>query len=115
MRSSVLAIAAVVLTASLSAQAPQAPAKTAAGAVKKVWTPGRTADGQPDMQGVWTNPTITPFERPANLGNKAYLTEQEAAALEKQAAATNVDAPPRPGDVGAYNRVWFDSGTKVVS
>lgn len=114
MKSSVLAIAAAVFAAHVSAQTPQAAAKSAA-AVKKSWTPGRTPDGQPDLQGVWTNPTITPFERPANLGTKAYLTEQEAAALEKQAAATNVDAPPRPGDVGAYNRVWFDSGTKVVS
>jgi hypothetical protein len=120
MRSSILISTAALLAAHLCAQAPaqttaQNATKTTAAAAKKVWTPARTPDGQPDLQGVWTNPTITPFERPANLGTKAYLTEQEAAELEKQAAATNVDAPPRPGDVGAYNRVWFDSGTKVVS
>src|SRR5712692_6472194 len=109
-----IAIAAAVIAAQLSAQDPQTTAKTAT-AAKKSWTPTRTPDGQPDFQGVWTNPTITPFERPANLAGKAYLTEQEAAALEKQAAASRVDAPPRPGDVGAYNQVWFDSGTKVVS
>jgi hypothetical protein len=79
------------------------------------WTPSRTPDGQPDLQGVWTNPTITPFERPVELANKQFLTEKEVADLEKQAAENRVDAPPKPGDVGAYNQFWFDSGTKVVS
>jgi hypothetical protein len=80
----------------------------------KPWTLARTADGQPDLQGVWTNATITPFERPAQLAGKAFLTEQEAAELEKQSAQTKVDRPPNAGDVGNYNQVWFDSGTKVV-
>ncbi|HEX5230394.1 MAG TPA: hypothetical protein VFW44_21930 [Bryobacteraceae bacterium] len=79
------------------------------------WTAPKTADGQPDLQGFWTNPTITPFERPDDLATKATLTPQEAAELEKRAAANRVDRPPKPGDVGNYNQVWFDSGTKVVS
>jgi hypothetical protein len=69
----------------------------------------------PDLQGTWTNATITPFERPDELANKAVLTPAEAAEVEKQAAKNSVDAPPKAGDVGSYNRVWFDSGTKVVS
>lgn len=81
----------------------------------KTWQPPRTQDGQPDLQGVWINPTVTPFERPLELANKPVLTKEEAAELEKKAAETNVDRPPRAGDVGTYNQVWTDSGTKVVS
>ena len=92
-----------------------AAAQTAKAAAKAAWTMGHTADGQPDLQGIWTNPTITPFERPERLGNKATMTEAEAAEMEKQAAArSGEDRTPRPGDVGSYNQAWLDSGTKVV-
>lgn len=92
----------------------QAAGQTPTKPVQVPWTSAHTPDGQPDLQGVWTNPTITPFERPVQFGNKATLTEEEAAALEKQAASNAVDRTPRPGDVGAYNQAWMDSGTKVV-
>jgi hypothetical protein len=81
----------------------------------KNWVPPRTPDGQPDIQGVWTNPTITPFERPLEMGMKAFLTEQEAVELEKRAAENQVDRPPKAGDPGTYNQAWTDAGTKVVS
>jgi hypothetical protein len=83
----------------------------------KKWTPPRTPDGQPDLEGMWTNPTITPFERPIALAGKPFLTEQEAAAVEEQAAErrANADRAPVPGDVGSYNDFWFDSGTRVVA
>ena len=69
----------------------------------------------PDLQGTWTNATITPFERPDELTGKPVLTPAEAAEIEKKAAENRVDRPPKAGDVGNYNQVWFDSGTKVVS
>ena len=84
-------------------------------AALKAWTPPRTPDGQPDLQGIWTNATLTPFERPASLRDKAFLTEAEAEAIERQAAANREKDPKRPGDVGSYDQFWFDSGDRVVS
>jgi hypothetical protein len=55
------------------------------GAVGQSWSPPRTADGQPDLRGIWTNGTAPPFERPSELAAKEYLTEEAAAApFEKQ-------------------------------
>jgi len=72
-------------------------------------------DGR-DLQGVWTNATITPFERPTAMRDKPFLSEAEADALERQAAVRREeDGPPRAGDVGNYNQFWFDSGDRVVS
>ena len=34
------------------------------------WIAPKTPDGQPDIQGTWTNATITPFERPDELANE---------------------------------------------
>ena len=80
--------------------------------------PRRTPWGDPDLQGLWTNATITPFERPADMVGKPVLTEQEAAEFEKQTHQAR-DADNRAGgtdaDLGrAYNQFWYDRGTKVV-
>jgi hypothetical protein len=87
-------------------------------AMAQKWTPPKTPDGQPDLQGVWTNITITPLERPAELAGKEFLTPQEAAEYEKRiVAANNVDRKNLPPEVDvnlAYNDAWYDRGTKVV-
>lgn len=46
----------------------------------------RTIDGQPDLQGVWANNTITPVERPAVFGDKAVLTDEDVEFLNRRIA-----------------------------
>jgi hypothetical protein len=48
------------------------------------WAPPLTRDGKPDLQGVWTNNTVTPLERPKELGGKEFYTEEEVNDLQKQ-------------------------------
>src|SRR5262249_51958652 len=67
-----------------------------------------------DLQGTWTNATITPFERPVEIGDREFLTQNEIKQLESRAADNRVDRAPQAGDVGSYNQFWFDSGTKTV-
>ncbi len=50
----------------------------------KSWKAPRTPDGAPDIQGIWSNSTLTPLERPKGLGAKEFYTEQEFAELAKR-------------------------------
>ena len=52
-------------------------------------TGSRTPWGHPDVQGIWDYRTLTPLERPEELGEKAFLTEEEAASLEQETVARN--------------------------
>lgn len=77
--------------------------------------PVRTPWGHPNLEGIWTNTTLTLLQRPAELASKAFFTPEEAAAYEKQRVqATNADRPLRPGEVGAYNDAFFERGTRGV-
>jgi hypothetical protein len=58
----------------------------AASAQTRKWTPPRLPDGHPDLQGIWTNNSYTPLERPQGVTREFYSRE-EALALEKKAAA----------------------------
>ena len=91
-------------------------AKTTAGAKEqKAAKQSRTAWGDPDLQGMWTNGTVTPLERPATLAGNAFLTEAEAKTLD-DAAAIVYDhrlADPVADVEAAYNQVWYDRGKTV--
>src|SRR4051794_262118 len=70
------------------------------------WTPPRTPDGHPDLQGFWTNATITPLERPRELGAKEFFTPAEAAEDRNRAL---VPRPPaqRGGPEAHYEFTQF--------
>jgi hypothetical protein len=74
------------------------------------------AHAQSELQGTWTNGTLTPFERPAALAAKAFYTPEEVAAEERQATERRNGARNRrPGDVGSDNEAFVDTGYKMVS
>jgi hypothetical protein len=115
-----VSVAAVLVALVFSAAAP-------ATAQTKV---SRTAWGQPDLQGIWDFRTITPLERPENLAGREFLTQEEAAKLEKEVVDRNTLLDSRAaerttpggnvdrradGSPGFYNNFWLDGGTKPVA
>jgi hypothetical protein len=100
----------------------------AAFAQQPQWRAPRTADGHPDLQGMWTSATITPLERPDEYGVRRALTVDEAARLEHaEASLVSNSAKPTdlqkqlPGDCKdfgrgcGYNNFWLDRGSQVVA
>jgi hypothetical protein len=81
-------------------------------------TSARTPWGEPDLQGLWSNKTITPLERPPALGSKEFYTEQEIKEREEQAIIRATDeargADAKSDVAGAYNDFWWDRGTKDI-
>ncbi|MCY3845666.1 MAG: hypothetical protein OXH69_19245 [Acidobacteria bacterium] len=89
----------------------------------------RTSWGAPDIGGVWDFRSITPMERPDDLADQEFLTEEEAARLEQETVARNQELLDRPaqrtavtesvdsgenGAPGFYNNFWLDRGTTTV-
>ena len=99
----------------------------------------RTSIGRPDLSGTYDAATLTPLQRPPELGNRLTLTEEEAAAIASgeqdtlgalfgipsernaEGAPPPSEAPPVGGDgstgaaggVGGYNTFWMDRGTSA--
>ena len=112
------------LLTALSALALMVTPPLAAQAAKKNWTVPCTLDGHPDLQGIWTNVTITPMERPAAFKDKPTLNDEEARAFAKHSAQElqEVDgksdhpllAAAGSSGVGGYNVLFIDRGSELA-
>jgi hypothetical protein len=122
----VVALAAVALSIAASAQGPvpggardtprQPGPREAGGAPRGATSPyltPRTPWGDPDLQGLWSNQTSTPLERPTALQGRETLTAEEAEERE-ETARQNADRPPPPGDPGTYNAFWREPGIALT-
>ncbi len=75
----------------------------------------RLHDGRPDLQGTWDFRTITPFQRPEALGNKATLTAEEAAIFEaEELERRDRDNFTDTSTTGDYNQFWYDRGEEIL-
>jgi hypothetical protein len=95
------------------------------------WEMPRTANGKPDLQGVWTNKTLTPLTRPREFAEQMTITAEQAMRLESsnQEFLDAEYAPSDPnrvagagaqaGDDGntedGYNEFWKDVGTDILT
>ncbi|HVY90881.1 MAG TPA: hypothetical protein VG942_18585 [Hyphomonadaceae bacterium] len=128
-------VAAVAQTPAKPAAAPAAGPKYDPTKPYPAYTAPKLAIGQPDLQGVWSNATLTPMTRARNV-KSATFTEDEVKKME-QAVVDEVnegnkrtdpnsgadytpDKNLRPefaaagGAVGGYNRGWLDPGNQVM-
>ena len=116
-----LCLSAMATIGPFSSAEAQAPERT------QRWDPGfqppRTAWGHPDLQGNWSNATLTRLERRAGEG-PIYTWEQaeniEAAEETRVQAGFQPSDPNRPpleaaGDPGSYNQVYFDRGDRLAT
>src|ERR1700750_945681 len=97
---SALFVAIGLATATLAAQSGKLPPGAMYGADPSYKVP-RTADGHPDLQGVWSNNSVTPMTRPAQWKDKAVISEQELKDLQAFMAANVSDG----GDAVFQNQV----------
>jgi hypothetical protein len=116
-RSRLVRIVAIVITlAPVPASGQSKPVTHAARTTANAWTAPRTSWGDPDLDGVWNFGTMTPLERAAAFAGKAVLTEEEAAAFERQTlerrANTNATAGPDWWDL--ENNVLKNRRTSLI-
>src|SRR5438105_1013786 len=106
----------------------ESPAALPAAGQSAAWTPPRTPDGKPDIQGSFTFSTITPLQRPQALAGKDTLSSEEAAEFEasenkrlnrdlfdpEKGAPSAGYAPRAQGGVLSYNEFWYERGSRLT-
>ena len=107
-----IVVVAVSILAGAGAIVVAARTRTAGTGDGEDWTPPRTPWGDPDLQGIYNYGTSTPLQRPAQVGDKAVLSDEEAAALQAD-IAHRLDRDRRDGGAQAdvsrsYNDAWMD-------
>ena len=75
---------------------------------------GQSSSHHPDLEGLWSNETLTPLERPRELAGKEFFTEREAAAYEKHIVQTRIDDPNDGEGNVADPKVWWERAVKIV-
>jgi hypothetical protein len=92
-------------------------------ATTQSYEPPRLADGTPDLQGVWTNVSLTTLTRRSYFDSLTISPEQaqqlaarQAARAEEDLKPTDPDAPPpeKGNNVGGYNNFWTDGGESLA-
>jgi hypothetical protein len=101
-----VAILAVLVFLAPGSSAGQAPGKP--GAKETGGKPLRTAWGDPDLQGTWSNSTIVPLQRPDELKGRELLTDEEV--KERFQKHRQSLFAKRQGDTGFYNEFWWEWG-----
>src|SRR6185369_10485571 len=79
----------------------------------------KTPWGDPDLQGTWSNATLTPLQRPPELKDKETFTAAEAKVYVQQrlkavSGDENIERDKQAGNVGAYNDAFNDRGNDIV-
>jgi len=93
MGTAAILVAAVLLSSRfVTAQAPPTARKT--GQPTKAYIAPRTLDGQPDLQGYWSNSTYTPLQRPNNVTKQFFTKEEAEENLRRAAAAESEQTEP---------------------
>src|SRR5580658_6923 len=95
----------LLAVASLSAQSAAAPA-----AAPKAGAIPRAADGHPDLTGIWSNATLTPFERSDDFAGKATISDAEA----RDWVTRDTHRFPISIEGGAYNVLFYDNGSGLA-
>jgi hypothetical protein len=99
-------VAGIALAAMISLEGQTQPQTASSNPRSTTWIPPRTPDGQPDLQGFWSNVSITPLERPAEFAGREFLTDQELADSEKKAQEPR-SVESLGGTIAHYDFVQF--------